>query len=156
MRVAPFVLLIGLACAVPATAQTSPGDWEFGVGTHVAVREDSTVHNGGGLTIARQYQQIAAVLEASGTRRHGHNDWRVVGGPRFTLGTAARSNFFVQALAGALIRSNAADWAVLPGAGVDVRLTGSSAVRLQVDGLVERSEARTATSARASVWLVFH
>ena len=153
MRVALFVVLISVACATPIGAQA--GAWEFGLGTHVAVREDSTVHNGGGLTLARQYRRVAPVLEASGTRRHGHNDWRVAGGPRFTLGGSERSDFFVQVLAGALIRSAEAGWAVLPGAGLDVGVTDSSAVRLQFDVPVERSEARTAKSARASIWLVF-
>ncbi len=156
MRVALFVLLISVACAAPASAQASTDTWEFGISPHVVLREDSTAHSGGGLTVARRFQTIAAVLEAGGTRRHGHNDWRVVGGPRFTLGTTARSDFFVQVLAGALIRSSEADWAVLPGAGVDVRVTDSSAVRFQFDAPVERAEARTATSARASIWLVLH
>lgn len=156
MRVASFVLLISVVGASPAIAQTSNDTWEFGIGPHVVVREDSTTHSGGGITLARQYQRLAAVLEGSGTRREGHNDWRVVGGPRLTLGTTARSAFFVQVLAGTLIRSREADWAVLPGAGVDVRGTDSLAVRFQIDAPVERSEARTAKSARASVWLILH
>ena len=107
------------------------------------------------ITIARRFQARAAVVEAGGTRRHGHNNWRVVGGPRLTLGTTARSDFFVQVLPGVLIRTSEADWALLPGAGVDVGVTNSSAVRFQFDALVERSDARTAKSARASIWLVF-
>ena len=59
-------------------------------------------------------------------------------------------------LTGTLIRQRDADWAVLPGGGVDVRWTDSLAVRFQIDAPVERSEARTAKSARASVWLTFH
>ena len=59
-------------------------------------------------------------------------------------------------LAGTLIRSREADWAVLPGAGVDVRGTDRLAVRFQIDAPVERSEARTAKSARAAVWLILH
>ncbi|MDA0815906.1 MAG: hypothetical protein O2930_13775 [Acidobacteria bacterium] len=159
MRVALFVLHVVLLVTVvspsPAAAQASTDPWEFGVGAHVARREDSTVHHGGGLTIARQYERVAAVLEASGTRRHGHNDWRVVVGPRVTLGPTVRSTFFAQVLAGTLIRQRAADWAVLPGVGVDVRWIDWSAVRFQFDAPIERSDARTAASARASVWLIF-
>lgn len=140
---------------MPARAQASNDTWEIGLGPHVARREDSTVHNGGGITIARQFQATAAVLEASGTRRHGHNDWRVVAGSRLTLGAIARATVFVQVLAGALIRQHAADWAVLPGVGVDVEGTNSLGLRFQIDAPIERSEGHTAKSGRASVWLVF-
>ena len=156
MRIASFVLVISVVGALPASAQASRDAWEFGLGPHVALRDDSTTHSGGGITIARRYQTFTAVFEGGVTRRHGHNDWRLVGGPRLALGTTARSAFFVQVLAGTLIRQRDADWAVMPGAGVDVRWTDWSAVRFQIDGPVERSEARTAKSARASVWLIFH
>ena len=156
MRVAAFVLVIGIVSALPASARAQAGAWEFGIGPNVALREDSTVHSGGGITFARRSRTLAAVLEASGTRRRGHNDWRLVGGPRVALGTTGRSAFFAQVLAGTLIRQRDADWAVLPGAGVDVRWTDWSAVRVQIDAPVERSEARTAKSARASVWLTFY
>lgn len=155
MRVTLLWLLFVVVYAAPATAQTSTRAWEFGVGTHVALREDATTHNGGGFTIARQAQRVGAVLEASGTRRHGHNDWRVVAGPRVTLGGTGRSAVFAQVLAGTLIRQRAADWAVLPGAGVDVRGSDAIGLRFQIDAPIERSDSRTATSARASVWLIF-
>ena len=156
MRIASFVVVISVVSALSASAQASQDAWEFGLGPHVVLREDSTTHSGGGITIARRYQTFAAVLEGGVTRRHGHNDWRVIGGPRLTLGSTERSAFFLQVLAGTLIRQRAADWAVMPGAGVDVRWTDWSAVRFQIDAPVERSEARTATSARASVWLTFY
>ena len=156
MRIASFVLAISVVGALPANAQAQQDGWEFGLGPHVVLREDSTAHSGGGITLARRHETFAAVFEGSGTRRHGHNDWRLVGGPRLALGTTARSAFFVQVLAGTLIRQRDADWAVLPGVGVDVRWTDWSAVRFQIDAPVERSEARTAKSARASVWLTFH
>ena len=155
MRLALCVLLISVVCASPASAQASTDSWEFGLGPHVAVREDSTTHTGGGIAFARRFETLAAVLEGSVTRRHGHNDWRVLGGPRLVLGTTARSGFFVQVLAGTLIRQREADWAVMPGVGVDVRWSDWSAVRFQFDAPIERSEAQTATSARAAVWLVF-
>jgi hypothetical protein len=152
MRVALLLLLMCVCGAPPASAQSSDDTWEFGLGPHIVRREDSTTHHGGGITVARRYQSLTAVLEASGTRRHGHNDWRVVVGPRVMLGTTP---LFAQLLGGTLIRSNKANWAVLPGGGVDVRWTSSAAVRFQIDALVERSDGRTASSARASVWLVF-
>lgn len=71
------------------------------------------------------------------------------------LGQGDRAAFFVQALAGTLIRQKDADWAVMPGMGVDVRWTNARAIRFQIDAPIERSEARTAKSVRASVWLVF-
>ena len=156
MRVVSFVLLISVLGAWPASAQTSEDTWEFGLGPHVVFREDSTTHSGGGITIARRYRTLAAVFEGGVTRREGHNDWRVAGGPRLILGTTARSAFFAQVLAGSLIRQRDADWAVLPGVGVDVRWANSLAVRFQIDAPVERSEARTAKSVRASIWLIFH
>ena len=155
MRLALCVLLISVVCASPASAQASTDTWEFGLGPHVAVREDSTTHTGGGIVFARQFRRLAAVLEGSGTRRHGHNDWRVLAGPRLRLGTTARSDVFVQVLAGTLIRSSEADWAVMPGVGVDVRWSDWSAVRFQLDAPIERAEAQTASSARAAVWLIF-
>ncbi len=153
MRVALLILLITVVAASPASAQAPEHTWEFGLGPHVVRREDSTTHHGGGITVARRYETLTAVFEASGTRRHGHNDWRLIGGPRLRLG---RTPFFVQVLAGTLIRQREADWAGLPGAGVDVRTTDSMAIRIQMDALVERSDGRTAHSARASVWLLFH
>ena len=156
MRVVSFVLLIGVACASPARAQTPTGTWEVGLGPHIVLRENFTTHNGGGITVARRFQRLAAVFEANGTRREGHNDWRLVGGPRFTLGTTARSAFFAQVLAGTLIRSRAADWAVLPGIGADVRWADWSTIRFQIDAPIERSDSRTAESGRASVFLIFH
>jgi hypothetical protein len=71
------------------------------------------------------------------------------------FGAGARASVFLQVLGGALVRQREADWAVLPGFGVDVRYAGDRAIRFQFDAPVERSEGRTATSVRASVWFVF-
>ena len=95
MRGASFVLLISVVGASQASAQASRDTWEFGLGPHVVFREDSTTHSGGGITVARRYQTFAAVLEGGVTRREGHNDWRLAGGPRLMLGTIARSAFFL-------------------------------------------------------------
>lgn len=154
MRIATFVLLLTLATAPLANAQSSVPSWEFGLGPHVVFRDDAS-HGGGGITLARRGQAMAAVFEGGVTRRQGHNDWRLIGGPRLMLGSPARSGFFVQALAGTLIRQRVADWAIMPGAGLDLRWTDASALRFQVDAPIERVESRTATSARASVWLIF-
>ena len=63
MGVPLLVLLISVVCAMPARAQASNDTWEIGLGPHVARRDDSTVHNGGGITIARQFQTAADELE---------------------------------------------------------------------------------------------
>ena len=156
MRVVWPVLFFSVCIASPARAQSSQGAWEFGLGPHVVFRESSSKTSvGGGLTVARRYQRFAAAVEASGTRREGHNDWRIAGGPRVVINTGSRTSVFGQALAGTLIRSHDAGWAVLPGFGVDVRWDGGRALRLQFDAPIERSEGRTATSIRGSVWFLF-
>lgn len=157
MRLCVLVLFLSVLHAVPAHAQASASRWEVAVGPHVVFRESSSsTHAGGGVTIARRYERFAGVLEGSGTRREGHNDWRIVGGPRLMFGGGSRATFFVQALAGAAIRQKEADWAVLPGFGVDLRLSDSRALRFQFDAPIERSSQRTTSSIRASIWLAFH
>ena len=156
MRVLCAVLFFSVVFASPASAQSSNAAWELGLGPHVVFREGSSKTNaGGGVTVARRYQRLAVVAEGSGTRREGHNDWRVLGGPRLMFGAGPRASVFVQALAGALIRQRESDWAVLPGFGVDVRWAGDRAIRLQFDAPIERSEGRTSSSVRASIWFVF-
>jgi hypothetical protein len=156
MRLLCTVLFFSVSFVSPARAQSPNGAWEFGLGPHVVFREGSTgTHVGGGVTVARRFEKIAGVVEAGGTRRDGHNDWRIIGGPRLTFGGGARTSFFVQALAGTLIRQNASDWAVLPGFGINVRWTDSRAIRFQFDAPIERSQSRSASSVRASLWLTF-
>jgi hypothetical protein len=156
MRVLCAVLFFSVVFASPASAQSSSGAWEVGFGPHVVFREGSSQTNaGGGVTVARRYERLAAVVEASGTRREGHNDWRILGGPRVMFGAGSRASVFIQVLAGTLIRQREPDWAVLPGFGVDLRWAGARAIRLQFDAPIERSEGRTASSVRASVWFVF-
>jgi hypothetical protein len=71
------------------------------------------------------------------------------------LGSGSRASLFIQALAGTLIRQRESDWAVLPGFGVDLRSAGGRAFRFQFDAPIERSQGRTATSVRGSVWFLF-
>ena len=156
MRLLCTVLFFSLLFAAPARAQSSGGGWEFGIGPHVVFRESSSKASpGGGVTVARRSKRFAAVLEGSGTRREGHNDWRIVGGPRVMFGSGSRASVFMQVLGGTLIRQRDSDWAVLPGFGIDVRSAGSRAFRFQFDAPIERSQGRTATSIRASVWFLF-
>lgn len=156
MRLLILIVAVSVLFVVPATAQAQASRWEAAVGPHVVFREgSSSTHAGGGVTIARRNDRFAGVIEGSGTRREGHNDWRVVGGPRLMFGGGPRATFFVQALAGAAIRQNDADWAVLPGFGVDLRLSDSHALRFQFDAPIERSAQRTTSGVRASVWLAF-
>ena len=155
MRVLCTVLFFSLFFAAPARAQSSGATWEFGLGPEVVFRESSSsTHFGGGVTLARRFERFALAIEASGTRRQGHNDWRVVGGPRVIFGGDAKSSYFAQVLAGTLIRQNDSGWAVLPGVGVDVR-AGKRAVRFQIDAPVERSQGHTTTSVRGSIWFMF-
>lgn len=156
MRLLYSVLFFSVVFVSPASAQSSQGAWELGLGPHVVFRESSSKANaGGGVTVARRNQKFAAVVEASVTRREGHNDWRLVGGPRAMFGAGSRASVFLQVLGGTLIRSQDSDWAVLPGFGVDVRWTGDRAIRFQFDAPIERSEGRTATSIRGSIWVIF-
>jgi hypothetical protein len=120
----------------------------------VAFRGGSA-HLGGGLALAHRFDRFAVALEGSGIRREGHNDWRVVGGPRAIFGASEGSSYFVQVLAGAFIRQSQSNWAVLPGVGFDAGIGGNRALRFQVDVPVEREESRTATSVRGSVWIMF-
>ena len=84
MRVLSTVLFFSLFFATPARAQSADHAWEFGLGPHVVYREESSsTHFGGGVTLARRYERFALAIEGSGTRRQGHNDWLIVGGPRF-------------------------------------------------------------------------
>ena len=157
MRLLILIIALSVLPAVPAYAQAPSNRWELAVGPHVVFRESSsTTHAGGGVTIARRYERFAGVLEGSGTRRDGHNDWRIVGGPRLMFGGGARAAFFVQALAGVIIRQKKADWAMLPGFGVDLLLSDSRALRFLFDAPIERSAQRTSSSVRASVWLAFY
>lgn len=155
MRVV-LLLLFAAGTVLPATAEAQDG-WEVGFGPHLIRREDSSkVHVGGGVTAARRFGRFAGVIEGGGTRREGHNDWRALAGARVRLGdTSRRTVFFLQTLAGVLIRSRESDWAILPGLGVDIRLSEKRALRVQLDAPVERAEARTVTGGRVSVWLVF-
>src|SRR5688572_1080147 len=164
MRLFCTVLFFSAVFASPANAQSSgpsnspsassSSSWEFGLGPLVAYRGGST-HLGGGLTLARRFDRLAIALEGSGIRREGHNDWRVVGGPRALFGASGGSSPFVQVLAGTFIRSSQANWAVLPGVGFDAAIGGSSVLRFQVDVPIERDQDRTAKSVRGSVWIIF-
>ncbi len=156
MRLLCTVLFFGIFFAAPAQAQSSGGSWDFGLGPHIIYRESSgSTHIGGGVTLARRFGRLAGVLEGSGTRREGHNDWRVIGGPRVVFGSNPQASYFFQVLGGTLIRQNRSGWAVLPGLGVDVRAGGTHAIRLQVDAPIEHTQDRTTTSVRGSVWFVF-
>ena len=156
MRLLCTVLFFSVFFAAPAGAQSSGGAWEFGLGPHVVYREESSsIHFGGGVTLARRYERFALALEGSGTRRQGHNDWRVVGGPRLMFGGNPKSSYFAQVLAGTLIRQNESSWAVLPGFGFDARSASGRAVRFQIDAPIERSQSRTTTSVRGSIWFMF-
>jgi len=155
MRIALLLCCVaGILLPAPAEAQDG---WEAGFGPHIIRRENSSsIHVGGGATAARRFGRFAGVVEGGGTRREGHNDWRALAGVRVRLDDATgRTSFFVQTLGGVLIRSRESDWAILPGLGVDMGLSGNRALRLQLDAPIERSQSRTVAGGRASVWLIF-
>ena len=161
MRLVCTVLFFSAVLASTANAQSSSpssssssSSWEFGLGPQVVYRE-SSIHLGGGLTLARRFDRFAMAFEGSGIRREGHNDWRVLGGPRAMFGASEGSSYFVQVLAGTFIRQSKSNWAVLPGVGFDAAIGGNRALRFQVDVPVERDQDRTATSVRGSVWFIF-
>src|SRR5687768_11300932 len=104
MRLLYTVLFFSAVLASSANAQSSgpasppassSSSWEFGLGPQVVYRDSST-HLGGGLTLARRFDRLAIAFEGSGVRREGHNDWRVVGGPRAVFGAREGSSYFVQ------------------------------------------------------------
>ncbi len=168
MRIVPVLFLVIFCSLIPARAQAQssagavapPGaaaerGWELALGPHLIRREHSSEsHFGGGVTVARRFGPLSGVFEGGGTRREGHNDWRALAGVRATLAGGDRVTLFGQGLAGTVIRQRSPDWAVLTGLGLDVRVSGSQALRFQLDVPVERSEARTVTGVRASVWFV--
>ncbi len=149
-------LLFAVGILLPVNAEAQDG-WESGFGPHTIRREDSsTIHVGGGVTAARRFGRFGVVIEAGGTRREGHNDWRTVVGARVKLGdTNRRTVFFVQTLSGVLIRLRESDWAILPGLGADVRLSEKRALRVQLDAPIERAQSPAVAGGRVSVWLVF-
>jgi hypothetical protein len=158
MRLLCTVLFFSAVFASPANAQTSSSSsgWEIGLGPQVVYRESTgTTHLGGGVTVARRFEKFAVAVEGSGIRRGGHNVWHVVGGPRAIFGASAGSSYFLQVLAGTLIRQNKSSLAVIPGFGFDARVGGTHALRLQIDAPIDRSLGRTTTGIRGSVWLIF-
>ena len=156
MRLLCTVLFLATVFASPANAQSSSPGWEFGLGPQVVYRESTgATHFGGGVTAARRLDKFAIALEASGTRREGHNDWHVVAGPRALFGASDRSSYFLQILAGTLIRQNQSSFAVIPGLGFNAAAGGRDALRFQVDAPIDRTQGRTSTSVRGSVWFIF-
>jgi hypothetical protein len=156
MRLLCTILFFSAIFPSPAHAQSSSPNWEFGLGPQIVYRESTgTTHVGGGVTVARRFDKVAIAVEGSGIRREGHNDWHLVAGPRVHFGLNERSSYFLQVLAGTLIRQNQSTFAAIPGLGFEAAVGESHALRFQVDAPIERSQGRTATSVRGSVWFMF-
>jgi hypothetical protein len=156
MRLLCSVLFLCVVFASPSFAQSPAPVWEFGLGPQVVYRESSgTTHIGGGVTAARRFDKFAIALEASGIRRQGHNDWHIVAGPRAIFGKSERSSYFLQVLAGTLIRQNQSTFAVIPGLGFDAHAGASHALRFQIDAPIDRAAGHTSTGVRGSVWFLF-
>src|SRR5690554_6292297 len=126
MSVRVFCCVVVLLCAgaVPADAQSSASPFEVGAGVAAVWRDGTSGPSpGGAVTLAFRGLRSDVVVEAGGTRRDGHNDWRILGGPRFWLIQAGGSGLYAHGMAGVLIRTNQTG-AVLQG-GVGAQWQGS-------------------------------
>lgn len=144
--VALGILLVGVGAA-PVHAQ------EVAVGAHV-LRRDAAFHPGGAVAAGLGGGTVMAVVEAGGTRREGHNDWRIVAGPRIRTAGDARTGLFAHALVGTAIRSSAAVFGWTVGVGADLRGRGPLGFRLQFDVAGERRATVKQSGVRASAWIV--
>jgi hypothetical protein len=143
------VLGVSLAVvgAIPAHAQ------ELAVGAHVLRRDDAS-HVGGAVAAGLGRGHVLAIVEAGGTRREGHNDWRIVAGPRIRTAGDASTGLFAHALAGTVIRSGEAAFGWTAGVGADLRGAGRLGLRIQFDVAGERRATVSQSGFRASAWIV--
>lgn len=120
--------------------------WEVAFGPHV-LRQDEATHGGGAVAVAYVMNRVTANVQAGWTRRAGHNDWRVMAGPRLVLTESGRIGLFVHGLAGVVIRNSASRFAWAAGGGANIRGNGRLGFRLQLEALSD-------TGGRASAWVV--
>ncbi len=152
VSVAFVVLGVGIA---HAQAPSDPGRLEGSLSVHGLRREDSSkTWPGGGLGLAVHGRRIALASEATVTRRDGHNDWHALAGPRVALVTTARTQVFLQLLAGTVIRQKEARLSGQLGGGLDVNLNTRTRVRVQLAGLLDQTEGDSVTGGRISIGIV--
>jgi len=155
-RVLLLSVLILSAFAAPAWAQApSSSSAEVAVGVVGSWREGTAGGApGGGVGVALRAGRLDATAEASGVRRNGHNDWRIVGGPRLWISVGPRGGVFAHGLAGVLIRNDQSGLALVAGLGAEWRGGGRVAFRVQADVTSDRANGVRANGARGSAWVV--
>lgn len=151
-RVCLLVSIVWCCTVAPAAAQDRA---EVAIGAAGSWR-DGTRGGAPGAALAGAYRfdRVAVVAEASGVRREGHNDWRLLGGARVWLRDQARSGIYAQGLAGSLIRNGRSGLALAAGLGLEWRTAGRLAFRLQTDVTRDEANGVRADGVRASGWLV--
>lgn len=149
----PIVVCGAMTTAAAQNVQTPPAEVALGV---VGSWRDGTRGGAPGAAVAGAYRfgRAALVAEASGIRRDGHNDWRVLGGGRAWLLDGPRGGLYTQAQAGTLIRNGQAGLALAVGLGAEWRGAGRLAFRVQADATRDRANGIRADGFRASAWLV--
>jgi len=152
-RAIVFGLVISAALVMPAAAQERARDLAVGVSATGRTGSEGLAP-GGGVAVGYRVGRLTPMLEVTGTRRDGHNDWRALAGLRLWVRDGARGGLYVHGGAGTLIRNSEAGAALMAGLGVEWRAPGGVAVRLQGDLTRDRADAVTAGGGRVSAWLV--
>ena len=152
VSVALVVLAMG---ALQAEAPADPRRLEGSLSVHGLRREDSSkTWPGGGFGLAWNGRRVALAGEGTITRRDGHNDWHALAGPRVALVTTARTRVFLQVLAGAVIRQKESRVSGQLGGGIDVGLNARTSLRVQVAGLLDKTDGDSVTGGRLSLGFV--
>jgi hypothetical protein len=146
------VLAVG---ALQAQAPADPGRLEGSLSVHGLRREDSSkTWPGGGFGLAWNGRRVALAGEGTITRRDGHNDWHALAGPRVALVTTARTQVFLQLLAGAVIRQKESRLSAQLGGGIDVNLNTRTWLRVHLAGLLDKTDTDSVTGGRISLGVV--
>lgn len=152
VSVALVVLAVG---ALQAQAPPDPRRLEGSLSVHGLRRENSSkTWPGGGFGLAWNGRRVALAGEGTITRRDGHNDWHALAGPRVTLIETTRARVFLQVLAGAVIRQKESRLSGQLGGGLDVSLNTRTSMRVQVAGLLDKTDDGSVTSGRLSLGFV--
>lgn len=146
--VATFVRMANI---LPVAVGVDPWDLALGV---IAAWRDGTVGPGAGVTVGYRSGRFTPFLEATGTRRDGHNDWRAIGGLRLWLKEWATARLYAHGSVGTLIRNSDAGAAFNAGLGAEWRTSGRVALRVQGDLTRDRADGVTTGGSRLSLWVV--
>lgn len=153
--VVSVALIVLSGGALQAQAPADPGRLEGSLSAHGLRREDSSkTWPGGGFGLAWNGRRVALAGEGTITRRDGHNDWHALAGPRVVLLATTRTRVFLQVLAGKVIRQKQSQLSGQLGGGLDVNLNARTWVRVQLAGLLDKTEGDSVTGGRLSVGIV--